>query len=297
MTQEKECCCGPAADGRSAAAPVVEVACGGARGEPSGWVRLDGGTFLMGADDALAYPGDGEGPVREVTVEPFEIGATTVTVAEFAQFVEATGHVSDAERFGDSLVFVGSLPDDAPPTRAIASTQWWRVVPGASWRAPEGPGSTVEDRADHPVTHVSQRDALAYARWVGGRLPTEREWEFAARGGLVQQPYPWGGEREPDGERRMNTFEGRFPSAPSRPVGTTPARSFAPNGYGLFNMTGNVWEWTSSPFSARDPQPVLRGGSFLCHDSYCRRYRVSARIANTPDSSLSHTGFRLARSV
>lgn len=169
-----------------------------------------------------------------------------------------------------------------------------RLVPGANWRRPEGPGTDVEARHDHPVTHVSQRDALAYAQWAGARLPTETEWEYAARGGLTQQPYPWGSERLPGGEARMKTFEGIFPDRPSEPVGTVPAHSYLPNGFGLYNMTGNVWEWTASTFSAADPRPVLRGGSFLCHDSYCRRYRTSARIANTPDTSLSHTGFRIA---
>lgn len=248
----------------------------------------------MGSDDPLSYPADGEGPVREVAVEAFEIGATTVTVTQFGEFVDATGYITDAERFGDSLVFAGLLPADAPPTRAVAATPWWRVVPGACWRNPEGPGSGVTSRARHPVTHVSQRDAVAYARWAGARLPTETEWEYAARGGLVQQPYPWGDQREPGGEIRMKIFEGEFPRRPSAPVGTVPADSFQPNGFGLFATTGNVWEWTASAFSRTDPRPVLRGGSFLCHDSYCRRYRTSARIANTPDSSLSHTGFRIA---
>ncbi|HMR49712.1 MAG TPA: formylglycine-generating enzyme family protein [Arachnia sp.] len=262
--------------------------------ETVGMIPLPGGAFLMGSDDPLSYPEDGEGPVREVRIGPFAIAPTTVTVEQFARFADATGYLTDAERFGDSLVFAGLLPDDAPPTRAVAATPWWRLVPGANWRRPEGPGSGVESRADHPVTHVSQRDALAYAEWAGGRLPTETEWEYAARGGLEQQPYPWGSEREPGGRARMKIFEGDFPYRPSAPVGTVPADAFDPNGFGLFATTGNVWEWTASTFSRADPRPVLRGGSFLCHDSYCRRYRTAARIANAPDSSLSHTGFRIA---
>ncbi|GAA1735118.1 formylglycine-generating enzyme family protein [Aeromicrobium alkaliterrae] len=259
----------------------------------SGLIELSGGTLLMGSDSPEAYPQDGEGPVREVDVAPFAISATAVTVQEFAAFVDATGHVTDAEHFGDALVFAGLVSPDAQPRGAVAATPWWHVVPGASWRHPGGPGSTVEDRADHPVTQVSQRDANAYAAWASGRLPTEQEWEWASRGGLVQQPFPWGAEREPDGTARMNTFVGDFPD-PAGAVGTVPVDAFAPNGYGLFNTTGNVWEWTSSPFSAWDRRPVLRGGSYLCHDSYCRRYRTSARTANTPDTALGHTGFRLA---
>ena len=175
----------------------------------------------------------------------------------------------------------------------VAATPWWHVVPGASWRSPRGPGSDVTNLPDHPVTQVSHRDAVAYADWAGGRLPTEQEWEWAARGGLVQQPFPWGAEREPDDQPRMNTFVGEFPQ-PTGPVGTVTVRSFAPNAFGLFNTTGNVWEWTASPFSDWDRRPVFRGGSYLCHDSYCRRYRTSARTANTPDTALGHTGFRIA---
>lgn len=261
-------------------------------------IGLDGGTFRMGSVDRLAYPQDGEGPVREVEVVPFAISATTVTVAEFARFTLAHGHVTDAEQQGDSLVFDGNLDADlAESLPRVVGASWWCPVPGATWFAPEGPGSHVRGREDHPVTHVSQRDALAYARWVGARLPWEHEWEFAARGALEQQPYPWGAVRDPGGVPRMNIFAGEFPDAPAGPVGTMPARSFAPNGYGLFNVTGNVWEWTQSPYGA-DPQvPVMRGGSYMCHDSYCRRYRTSARTSATADTSLGHAGFRLARSL
>ncbi|MDN6529196.1 MAG: formylglycine-generating enzyme family protein [Brevibacterium sp.] len=284
-------------------------------------IGLTGGTFLMGSEDPLAYPDDGEGPVREVSVQGFAIAATTVTVAEFAAFVAATGHRTDAETHGDSLVFTGLLAEGLAETSpAVQATPWWRQVTGATWFHPAGPGitgsagapgvpgvpgvpgstlesSTLEQWARHPVTHVSRTDAEAYAQWVGARLPSETEWEFASRGGLEQQPYPWGSVRAPQGLASMNTFTGVFPDAPTMPVGTVPADAFAPNGFGLHNTTGNVWEWTSSEFSDQAPRPVLRGGSYLCHDSYCRWYRTSARTAATPDTSLGHTGFRLALSL
>lgn len=300
-------CCGPArnegaapeaaAPGRDDDAALVrELAA--AAGSDLRFVGLAGGTFLMGSEDPLAYPEDGEGPVRSVEVSPFAIAATTVTAAQFAAFVAATGHVTDAERHGDSLVFKGLLPDELrEASPSVAEAPWWRQVAGASWLRPEGPGSTIRGREDHPVTHVSQRDAAAYAEWVGARLPSEKEWEFAARGGLEQQPFPWGAEREPGGEPRMNTFPGEFPDNPGAPVGAVPASSFPPNGYGLHSMTGNVWEWTSGRWSAADPRPVMRGGSYMCHASYCRRYRTSARTASTADTTLGHTGFRLAVDV
>ncbi|MFC5804253.1 formylglycine-generating enzyme family protein, partial [Streptomyces formicae] len=242
------------------------------------------------------YPADREGPVREVTVDAFAIGATAVTNEEFAAFAEATGHRTDAERFGWSFVFGGLLPDDFPPTRAAAATPWWRQVHAADWRHPEGPGSGVQDRGDHPVVHVSYDDALAYCQWAGARLPAEAEWEYAARGGLEGRPYPWGEERDPGGEYRMNIFRGTFPSrntAADGYRGTCPVDAFPPNAYGLFNTVGNVWEWCADLFApgAR----VLKGGSHMCHESYCLRYRTSARMGNTPDSSSGNTGFRVVR--
>ncbi|MGH3324677.1 MAG: SUMF1/EgtB/PvdO family nonheme iron enzyme, partial [Streptomyces sp.] len=194
-------------------------------------------------------------------------------------------------------VFAGFLPDDFPPTRAAAATPWWRQVHGADWRHPEGPDTDVEERAHHPVVHVSYADALTYCTWSGARLPTEAEWEYAARGGLSGQPYPWGAERDPGGHYRMNIWRGSFPgrnTAADGYAGTCRVDAFPSNGYGLFNMTGNVWEWCADRFGPGLGQRVLRGGSYLCHESYCLRYRTSSRMGITPDSSTGHTGFRVA---
>lgn len=259
-------------------------------------VDVPGGPFLMGSESALVNPQDGEGPVREVTVAPVRMGRTSVTNAQFARFVEDTGHVSGSERWGWSFVFAGLLdPVVAERSPSPAGTPWWRGVDGADWRHPLGPGSSWEDRADHPVVHVDHADARAYCAWAGGRLPTEAEWEHAARGGLVQATYPWGDELTPDGEHRCNIFQGTFPhhdTGADGHVGTAPAASYPPNGYGLLSMVGNVWEWCEDRW-AGSAQRVMRGGSYLCHDSYCNRYRVSARTSNDPDSGSGNTGFRI----
>jgi formylglycine-generating enzyme required for sulfatase activity len=266
-------------------------------------IELEGGAFLMGTDDHEGYPQDGEGPVREVVLEPFAIDAEAVSNERFAEFVAATGHVTEAERFGWSFVFAGLLPDDFPETRALVGAEWWRQVFEADWRRPEGPGSSLEGRGDHPVVHVSWNDAHAFCAWSGTRLPSEAEWEFAARGGLVQQRFPWGDELEPGGEHRMNVWQGSFPDRNTRAdgyFGTAPVDSFPANGFGLHNTSGNVWEWCEGDF--RDLRGVvlgkaIRGGSYLCHHSYCNRYRVAARTSNTADSSSGNTGFRVAQSV
>nr|WP_262009737.1 formylglycine-generating enzyme family protein [Streptomyces sp. FIT100] len=259
--------------------------------------ELPGGRFLMGSDDSEGYPQDAEGPVRPVDVAPFAVGRYAVTNALFAEFVEATGHRSDAEEFGWSYVFAGFLPGvlrrDSPRP---AGTPWWCGVRGADWRRPEGPGSSVEGRWDHPVVHVSWRDAAAYCAWAGGRLPTEAEWEYAARGGLEQARYPWGDELTPDGEHRCNIWQGRFPTrntAEDGHKGTAPVDAYRPNGFGLFNAVGNVWEWCADAWTADARERVMRGGSYLCHASYCNRYRVAARTRNSPDSSGGNVGFRM----
>jgi sulfatase modifying factor 1 len=274
-------------------------------------VALDGGTFLMGAEGPDCVPGDGEGPVREVEVGTFSIDPCAVSNRRFAAFVDATGYVTDAERYGWSFVFGGLLPDEFPDTRGAIQAPWWRQVYGACWRQPEGPQSALDDRLDHPVVHVSWHDAEAFCRWSGVRLPTEAEWEYAARGGLVQKRFPWGDELEPGGEHRMNVWQGTFPSRNTLEdgfLGTCPVDAFPANGYGLHNTSGNVWEWCGDLFGAAGSggtsQPanpagaearVTRGGSYLCHDSYCNRYRVAARGSNTADTSTGNTGFRCAR--
>lgn len=270
------------------------------------------GTFAMGTDDPRGYAADGEGPVHEVELDAFAISVHAVTNDEFAAFVEATGHRTTAEQLGDSFVFAGLLPDDFPPTRGVVSAPWWRQVFGADWRHPEGPGSDVSARGDHPVVHVSWFDAVAYAAWVGGRLPTEAEWERAARGGRHGHHFPWGDEREPGGEHRMNVFQGSFPGDDTGDdgyVGTCPVGSFPPNDLGLHEVTGNVWEWCADWFDQgwyrrsprraptgpdRGTHRVMRGGSYLCHDSYCWRYRVDARSSNTPDATAGNIGLRVA---
>jgi sulfatase modifying factor 1 len=244
----------------------------------------------MGSEDPEGFPADGEGPVREVVVAPFAIDTFAVSNARFAAFASATGYQTEAERFGWSFVFAGLLPDDFPPTRALAAAPWWRQVHGADWAHPEGPGSTIDDRLGHPVVHVTQNDALAYCAWAGLRLPTEAEWELAARGGLVGARYPWGDELTPGGEHRCNIWQGDFPTRNTLEdgfLGTAPVDAFPPNGFGLHNVSGNVWEWCAGA-------PVQRGGSYLCHASYCNRYRVAARSVSSADSSSGNVGFRCA---
>ncbi len=306
----KPTCCSPARGGSPCTGDAIKAR----EAEGPARVKVLGGLALLGTD-APVLAVDEEGPLRRAKVKPFAIDTTAVTNARFGNFVDATGYTTDAERFGDSFVFVGHLPPDkAEPMRAVADAPWWRAIPGTHWRAPLGPGSDAACLPDHPVTHVSWADARAFAQWAGGRLPTEAEWEHAARGGLGDVPYPWGSEAPTDdGPFRCNIWQGTFPDrdlARDGYTGTAPAQSFAPNGYGLFNMVGNVWEWTATPFKLRSLKrsaaqahagkagwKVSKGGSYLCHASYCFRYRIAARSATSPDSSTSHQGFRLAYPV
>jgi len=316
-----ESCCAP---GRKPSAAAADAA--PARRTPrkrprpeAGTVLLPGGTFLMGGADPDANVGDGEGPVRRVTVRPFRIDECAVTNRQFAAFVRDTGYVTEAERFGWSFVFGGLLPPKLQAARLPYPEEapWWRGVEGATWRSPFGPDSDLAGLDQHPVVHVSWHDAVAYAEWAGKRLPTEAEWEYAARGGLEQTRYPWGDDLLPKGRWLCNIFQGRFPEANTGEDGyrgTAPVKSFRPNGFGLYNVVGNVWEGcadritTEHPSDADGPiadptgpdsgeERLMRGGSYLCHDSYCNRYRLAARTKNTPDSSSGNQGFRCALDV
>ncbi|WP_299089660.1 formylglycine-generating enzyme family protein [uncultured Metabacillus sp.] len=279
-------------------------------------VYLPGGEFLMGTNEKEGFPADGEGPVRKVEVNPFLIDSYAVTNAEFNEFVKATGYKTESEKFGWSFVFHSFLPSKLRnQVKRVVHTPWWCAVDGAFWYQPEGPGSSIDQRMDHPVVHVTWNDALAFCQWTGKRLPTEAEWEYAARGGLELKRYPWGDELTPNGEHYCNIWQGTFPEKNTKEdgyEGTAPAQSFLKNEFGLYNMSGNVWEWCSDWFSRSihkrggrtNPQgpstgdtKVMRGGSYLCHESYCNRYRVAARTSNTPDSSSGHLGFRCVADV
>ncbi|MDN3428471.1 formylglycine-generating enzyme family protein [Microbacterium sp. APC 3898] len=273
---------------------------------------IPGGQFLMGTEDTDGFPADGEGPIHKVSLKPFYMDKYAVSNQDFKEFVEDTAYVTEAERYGWSFVFHLFLPEAILKkiSQKVQQTPWWIVVEGANWRSPEGPGTGIEYRLDHPVIQISWNDAKAYCKWANKRLPTEAEWEFAARGGIEQKKYVWGDELTPEGKHRCNIWQGDFPksnTAEDGYSGTAPVSSYEPNGYGLFNMSGNVWEWCSDWFVKnvnkrggrynptgpdKGLEKVMRGGSYLCHESYCNRYRVAARTSNTPDSSTGNIGFR-----
>ncbi|MFT3822360.1 MAG: formylglycine-generating enzyme family protein [Chitinophagaceae bacterium] len=300
-------------------------------------VWINGGTFTMGSADKEGRAD--EYPQHTVTVGPFWMDETEVTNDQFQQFVKATGYITTAERKPDWDEIKKQLPEGTPKPpdsvlvpaslvftpahHAISlndASQWWRWQPGASWQHPQGPGSDIKGKGNYPVVQVSWEDAMAYATWAGKRLPTEAEWEFAARAGLINQPFTWGSEPVENGSPKANTWQGHFPDVNTKRDGFTgaaPVRSFPANAFGLYDMAGNVWEWCADwyrpdyykqtangvanptgPSSSFDPDEpntpkrVVRGGSFLCHDSYCASYRVSARMKTAPDTGLEHTGFR-----
>lgn len=296
-------------------------------------IDIPGGVLRMGSSEFYAD----EGPVHERVVAPFELDAHPVTNAQFTEFVHATGYVTVAEQELDPADFPGADPGDLVPGALVfAATagpvdlsdwrQWWRWQPGARWNEPSGPGSSVDDRSLHPVVQVSFHDASAYAAWAGKRLPTEAEWEWAARGGLTGARFAWGEEQNPDGEVLANTWQGAFPYRNVGAAGwrgTSPVGAFPANGYGLVDMIGNIWEWTSDFYEPRHsvpgqasvhagdrtnllaarsaepgsriPRRVLKGGSHLCAPEYCLRYRPAARSAQAEDTAMTHIGFRCAR--
>ena len=325
----------------NAAKPAIE-------GVPPGeMILIKGGSFLMGSTDEDKLARNVEKPPHEVTVSDFMIDKTEVTNAQFAAFVEETGYVTKAERDIDWQELKVQLPPGAqkppeemlkagsmvftPPASAVPLNNirgWWSWVTGANWRHPEGPGSDINDRADHPVVHVAWDDAVAYAKWASKRLPTEAEWEYAARGGLKENVFTWGNDPFSDEKPQANIWQGEFPHQNSEADGytrTAPVKTYAGNGFGLFDMSGNVWEWCSDwwrvdlyrhragkgapvidpdgppnffdPRHAHESQRVTRGGSFLCHDCYCAAYRPAGRRGTAFDTGMSHIGFRCARSV
>ncbi|WP_315637063.1 MULTISPECIES: formylglycine-generating enzyme family protein [Microbacterium] len=292
-------------------------------------IEVPGGTLLMGSDEF--YPE--EGPVHERRVEPFTLDEHPVTNRQYAAFIEDTGYVTIAERPMDPADYPGVHPDDLVPGAMVFTPtrgpvdlrdwrQWWRWEPGASWRHPFGPTSSIDDRLDHPVVQVAYPDAVAYAAWAGRRLPTEAEWEWAARGGLVGARFAWGEDTKPDGTLMADTWQGAFPyrnDGADGWIGTAPVASFPANGYGLHDMIGNVWEWTADYWTQRHvppgavgveaghrasllssepgspiPRRVLKGGSHLCAPEYCLRYRPAARSAQAEDTAMTHIGFRCA---
>ena len=308
-----------------------------------GMVQIPGGEFSMGAADNEGRPD--EYPQHKVKVSPFWMDETEVTNAQFKKFVAATGYVTTAEIKPDWEEIKKQLPPNTPkpdesvlvaaslvfkPTTTAVdlndASQWWSWTKGANWRHPQGPNSTIEGKDNLPVVHVSWDDANAYAKWSGKRLPTEAEWEFAARGGLVNKKYFWGNEAPEQGKPKANIWQGKFPylnTSSDKFKGLAPVKSFVPNGYKLYDMAGNVWEWCSDwydpnyysniknsvaiapkgpntsydPMEPTVPKRVVRGGSFLCNASYCKGYRVTARMKSSPDTGLEHTGFRCVADI
>jgi formylglycine-generating enzyme len=285
---------------------------------PVPMIDLPGGTFLMGSTTGAAD----EQPVHEVVLQPFRIDVTEVTNSQFAAFVKATGYVTLAERTPDAKDYPGAPASKLVPGSAVfrlvqvepnqewgsGPPPWWVYQPGANWKHPGGPDTDLKGKGSYPVVHIAWDDAAAYAAWAGKRLPTEAEWEYAARGGLVQQDYCWGKELQGANKvYRANTFQGTFPVNDlglDEYRGLAPVKQYPPNGYGLYDMSGNAWEWCADWYSpvayhtqapATGTERVRRGGSYLCADNYCRRYLPAARDKNPPDSSACHTGFRCVK--
>jgi len=275
-------------------------------------ISVPAGSFVMGTNSDIGFPDDGEGPEKTINLNQFHIDIYSVTNSEFEKFITETKYITEAEQYGWSFVFYKLLSKVtlAKIEYKVTSTPWWCVVKNAYWRRPEGPKSNIKNRGDHPVVHISWNDAVNYCTWANKRLPTEAEWEYAAQGGVENSIYPWGNELIPNNEHQCNIWQGEFPKENSLEDGylsTAPVNSYKSNGYGLYNIVGNVWEWTQDWFSTSYPKirdtnnplgpgtgesKVIKGGSFLCHKSYCNRYRIAARSSNTTNSSTSNLGFR-----
>lgn len=289
----------------------------------SNMVLIPEGDYIVGNKEQMGISLDKEWDLTKVHLKAYYIDKTTVTNREFKEFIEASNYKTDAEKFGWSYVFYGLLDKHMDQDNILANREWWYAVKGASWQAPTGPGSSIEDKLDYPVVHVSRNDALAYAKWAHKRLPTELEWEVAAKGGTSNTVYPWGDARGAEKYKYANTWQGDFPNTNTKKdgyYGLAPAKAYPSNDYGIYQMIGNVWEWCLSrpdidAKEQEDPQAlmkkladdesklaegdeyfyILRGGSFLCHKSYCQRDRIASRYHNTGNSSSSNMGFRCVK--
>jgi formylglycine-generating enzyme required for sulfatase activity len=318
MEDSNDSCCSPQRPESSSGTTRQEFSTS-ALLSSANFVSIPAGEFLMGTDEPY-YPTDGEGPSRSIWLDEFKISKFSVSNSEFASFIEATGYVTEAETYGWSYVFKGFI-DETTVSKQLAgiasSAPWWLAIEGAYWFRPFGGSQTIEVLLDHPVVHVTHTDALEFCRWSGYKLPTEAQWEKASRGGLNGKLFPWGDELLEGQQHNTNIWQGEFPQLNTKEdgfPGTAPVNSFRPNNFGLHNTVGNIWEWTNDFWSARWHIPntqetrknpigphkdagnrVLKGGSFMCHDSYCYRYRNSARTFNSPNTSTSHIGFRCVK--
>ena len=323
MNEVRKDCCAPRRTGNFSVPYDINILrqkTAASVGSKEGMVLIKGGSYNIGYEGPEARESDGEGPVREVSLDSYWLDATAVSNAQFEAFVQSTVYITESEKFGWAHVFIGQLPASKQRklrlTKTVEGLQWWYAIEGAYWRKPEGAGSNIKRRMNHPVVSVSWNDALAFANWAGKRLPTEAEWEVAARGpDNVSSMYPWGDDLEPGGKHRCNVWQGDFPTKNTVDDGykwTAPVTAYRRQEGGFYNLIGNVWEWCSDWFSPSwhctenkvtrinpsGPQSgenkVIKGGSFLCHHSYCNRYRLGARTANAPESATTNLGFRCA---
>ena len=325
-SEKKKNCCSPSRDNSNDLNKVRSNDCSCDRQSNIGlenMIKVDGGFFEMGYEGNDSFKGDGEGPIRQVSIDSFYLDQTTVTNEAFSKFVEDTNYITDSEKFGWAYAFIGQLKKSTVRklnhSRKVQDVEWWVGIDGANWRKPEGPGSNIKNRMHHPVVSVSWHDALAYAQWANKRLPSEAEWEYATRwNNKNAKKFPWGDELVSGGKHRCNVWQGKFPHENKAEDGylwTAPAKSFQRYDNQFYNLIGNVWEWCNDWFCNQwhiedskqtriNPQgpgighrKVIKGGSFLCHESYCNRYRIGARTSNTPDSATTNLGFRCAKSI